>query len=257
MEFIFDLNAVRQHRDRAAARLNSVAPVLDSLATRLLDRLEDTKRQFTTALDLGGRGAIAPALIAQGMQVVSADISAAMAAKAGGTQHLLPSEDFGLEPHKYDLILAHFSLHWINDLPGALIQLRRALQPGGLFLASLPVLGTLGGLRTALLEAEEACTGGVSTRVSPFPDLRDCAGLLQRAGFALPVADVEEIELSYANPLALLRDLRDAGETNAVLARSKKTPPRAMFAQALTRLEPAQGRMQALLRMAVLTGWAS
>src|SRR6202012_313713 len=101
------------------------------------------------------------------------------------------------------------------DLPGALIQIRQALQPDGLLLASLPALGTLAELRTALTEAEAGLSGGVSPRVSPFPDLRDCAGLLQRAGFALPVADAEDIRLLYADPLALLRALRAAGATNA------------------------------------------
>ncbi len=258
MEQIFDLRAVRQHRDRAAAlhRNQNVAPVLAELADRLLDRLGDITRTFTTALDFGGRGAIAPALIQRGIQVVSADLSAPMAALAGGTPLCIESEDFGLGDQQFDLVVAHLSLHWINDLPGALIQLRRALKPDGLFLASMPVLGTLSGLRHSLLEAEEACSGGVSPRVSPFPDLRDCAGLLQRAGFSLPVADVEDIEFLYANPLALLHELRDAGETNAVLARSRKFAPRDLFPAALGALPTRDGRYTVLLRMAIMTGWA-
>jgi SAM-dependent methyltransferase len=293
VEQIFDLRAVRQHRDRAAAphqnpraaaphinhaaaaphinhpaaaphsnqnaaaaRLENIAPVLAELADRLLDRLDDTTRQFTRALDFGGRGAIAPSLIQRGMQVVSADLSAPMAALAGGTPLWIESENFGLGEQQFDLVVAHLSLHWINDLPGALIQLRRALKPDGLLLASMPVLGTLAGLRSALLEAEEACTGGVSPRVSPFPDLRDCAGLLQRAGFSLPVADIEEIEFLYANPLALLHELRDAGETNAVHARSRKFAPRTLFPAALSALPMRDGRYVAPLRMAIMTGWA-
>ncbi|HUW80362.1 MAG TPA: methyltransferase domain-containing protein [Acidocella sp.] len=257
MEQIFDLSAVRQHRDRAANRLENIAPVLDELAARLLDRLDDTNRNFATALDFGGRGAIAPALIARGMDVVSADISAPMAARAGGTPLVIGSENFELGTQKFDLVMAHLSLHWINDLPGALIQLRRALKPEGLLLASVPVLGTLAALRTALLETEESLTGGVSPRVSPFPDLRDCAGLLQRAGFALPVADVEDIEFLYSNPLALLHELRDAGETNAVLARNKQFARRDLFPAALARLPMRGGRFAVMLRMAVLTGWNS
>lgn len=257
MEQIFDFAAVRQHRDRAAGRISRVAPVLDDLAGRVLERLDDTQRRFATALDFGGRGAVAPALIARGMAVTSADISAPMAALAGGAPFVVGSEDFGLEAQRFDLIVAHLSLHWINDLPGALIQLRRALRPEGLFLASFPLLGTLGELRAALLNAEEQITGGVSPRVSPFPDLRDCAGLLQRAGFALPVADAEEITFLYANPLKLLHELRDAGENNAVLARSKKFAPRALFPAALTALPLREGRVAATLRLGVLTGWAS
>ena len=257
MERIFDFEAMRTHRDRAAGRIGRVAPVLDDLAARLLDRLEDTTQQFHTALDFGGRGAIAPALLARGMAVESADFSAKMAAVAGGVPRAVPGEDFGLEPQQYDLVIAHLSLHFINDLPGALIQLRRALKPAGLLLASVPVLGSLTELRAALLEAEEALTGGVTPRVSPFPELRDCAGLLQRAGFALPVADMEEISLQYANPLALLHDLRDAGETNAILARSKIFAPRALFPAALSRLPVRDGRVTLSLRLAVMTGWAS
>ncbi len=257
MEAIFEADAVRRHRDRAAGRIGNVAPVLAELALPLLDRLDDTSRRFETALDLGGRGAVAPALLARGMAVDSADVSAPMAALAGGTPLLVGAEDFGLGVAQYDLVVAHFALHFINDLPGALIQLRRALKPEGMLLASMPVLGTLGTLREALLAAEVECTGGASPRVSPFPELRDCAGLLQRAGFALPVADVEDVELLYANPLALLHELRDAGETNATLARSCRFAPRALFPTAVSRLPMRDGRVVALLRMAVLTGWAT
>jgi SAM-dependent methyltransferase len=256
-ETIFDNRAVRAHRDRAAGRLGRVAPVLEDLAERVLDRLEDTKAVFRTALDLGGRGAIAPALRARGMDVVSADLSAAMAARAGGVAVAVDPDALPFAEKTFDLIIAHCSLQWINDLPGVLIQLRRALKPEGLFLASMPVLGTLAELRAALLAAEDFCSGAVTPRVSPFPDLRDCAGLLQRAGFLLPVADVEEIEFLYANPLDLLHELRAAGEANAVAARSRRIPPRALFAGALGALPVRDGRAVATLRLAIMTGWGS
>jgi SAM-dependent methyltransferase len=255
---IFDFDAMVKHRTRAAARVGAVRPVLEDLGERLLDRLDDASQSFATALDLGGRGAIAPALAARGIAVTSADFSPAMAAVAGGMPMVLNSpQNFGLEAQAYDLVVAHMALHFLDDLPGALIQLKRALKPRGMLLASMPALGTLQTLREALLDAEEACTGGVSPRVSPFPELRDCAGLLQRAGYVLPVADVEEISLLYANPLALLHDLRDAGEANALLARRKSIPPRAMFPAALAALPQREGRTEVTLRMAVLTGWAS
>lgn len=247
-----------KHRERAAPSLNGLLPVLNDLAERLLDRLNDTSRIFATALDIGGRGAVAPALLARGMAVTSADFSPATAARAGGVPLVLPgAENFGLADASYDLVVAHLSLHFLDDLPGALIQLKRALKPGGMFLASMPVLGTLQDLRTSLLDAEEALSGGVSPRVSPFPALSDCAGLLQRAGFSLPVADTEEINFLYANPLALLHELRAAGETNALLERSRKTPPRALFPTALAALPQEQGRLRVTLRMAMLTGWAA
>ncbi|WP_298225667.1 methyltransferase domain-containing protein [Acidocella sp.] len=258
MQKIFDFDAMVKHRTRAARRLASVLPVLEDITARLLDRLDDTTRQFSCALDFGGRGAVAPQLSARGMVVDSADFSAAMAASAGGRPIHLPSPvNFGLAPKTYDVILAPLSLHFLDDLPGALIQLRQALKPEGLLLASVPVLGTLHELRLALLEAEEQLTGKVSPRVSPFPELRDCAGLLQRAGFAHPVADAEELNFLYANPLTLLRELRDAGETNALVGRSRAMPPRALFPAALAALPQENGRMLVALRMAVLTGWAS
>lgn len=254
---IFDRAAVRRHRDRAAATVSAVAPILEDVADRLLDRLADTTRRFTAALDLGGRGIIAPRLRAAGIPTVAMDLSAKMAARSGapflvGDEEVLP---FG--PDRFDLVVANLSLHWVNDLPGALIQLRRALRPQGLLLASLPLLGTLDETRRALTEAETELRGGVSPRISPFPDLRDCAGLLQRAGFTLPVADAEDITFLYADPLALLRDLQAAGERNAVRERSRAVPPRSLFPAALMKLPTqAEGRVKVTLRLGIMTGWA-
>jgi SAM-dependent methyltransferase len=259
---VFDRAAVRRHRDRAAATVTRVADVLHDAADRLLDRLDDTTRRFSHALDVGGRGVVAPRLRARGIEVVSCDLSPSMAACQGGAAHqgghaVAADEEFlPFAPGSFDLVVASLSLHWVNDLPGALIQLRQALRPDGLLLASLPALGTLAELRQALTEAEAALTGGASPRVSPFPDLRDCAALLQRAGFALPVADVEVLTLLYADPLALLRDLRHAGEANAVRLRDRRIPPRTLFPAALALLPEQDGRVAATLRLAMLTGWA-
>lgn len=253
---IFDRTAVRRHRDRAASSVEDVTDVLAAAAARLLDRLDDTTRRFTAALDVGGRGVVAPMLRARGIATVSCDLSPAMAARAGAPAVAADEEWLPFAPASFDLIVASLSLHWVNDLPGALIQLRQALRPDGLLLASMPALGTLGELRAALTGAEAAMTGGAAPRVSPFPDLRDCAGLLQRAGFALPVADVEEITLLYADPLRLLRDLRAAGEANAVTLRDRRSPPRALFPAALAAMPEREGRIRATLRLAILTGWA-
>lgn len=253
---IFDRPAVRRHRDRAAGTLHKVEGVLADLAERLLDRLDDTTHRFTHALDFGGRGSVAPALRARGIGVVSLDPSARMAARAGGLPAAGEAEFLPFAPRSFDLVIASLSLHWVNDLPGALIQLRQALRPDGLFLASLPILGTLDTLRSALTETEASLTGGASPRISPFADLRDCAALLQRAGFALPVADAEDIDLMYEDPWLLLHDLREAGETNAVRLRDRRVPPRALFPAALAALPTQGGRVKIRLRMACLTGWA-
>ncbi len=258
---IFDRRLVRLRRDRAATGIAAVAPVLQAAAEILLDRLDDTTRRFTRALEIGGRGVVAPMLAARGLPfVVSQDLSPRMAAGAGGVPGRSVAADeewLPFAPGSFDLVVASLALHWVNDLPGALIQIRRALAPDGLFLASLPGLGTLGALRGAMAEAEVALRGGLAPRVSPFPELRDLAGLLQRAGFALPVADQQDLPLAYRSGIALLRDLQAAGETNAVLARDGRIPPRALFPEALARLEPGpDGTLAMPLPILVMTGWA-
>jgi NADH dehydrogenase [ubiquinone] 1 alpha subcomplex assembly factor 5 len=253
---VFDRTAVRRHRDRAAASVAQVADILRDAAERLVDRLDDTTRQYRQALDVGGRGVVAPLLRARGIDTVSCDLSPAMGRLNPAPVVAADEEYLPFAPGSFDLIVASLALHWVNDLPGALIQLRRALRPGGLFLASIPILGTLAELRDALTEAEAAVTGGASPRVSPFPQLRDCAGLLQRAGFALPVADQEELRLLYADPYALLKDLRSAGETNAIRLRARGVPPRDLFPAALSLLPETDGRYATTLRIAVMTGWA-
>ncbi|RYJ03829.1 MAG: methyltransferase domain-containing protein [Acetobacteraceae bacterium] len=254
---VFDRRLVRLRRDRAAATVSRIAPLLEAAADRLLDRLDDTTRVFTRALEIGGRGVVAPLLQARGIPfIVSMDLSARMAAGAGGLALAGDEEVLPFAPESFDLIVANLSLHWVNDLPGALVQIRRVLRPDGLFLASLPGLGTLQELREALAGAESALRGGLSPRVSPFPELRDLAGLLQRAGFALPVADAEALPIRYRTPLALLQDLRAAGEANAVLARDGRVPPRALLPMAMAALPQGAEGIPATLRLLVMTGWA-
>jgi SAM-dependent methyltransferase len=254
---VFDRSIVRLHRSRAAATVSRVADVLRDAAERLIDRLDDTNRRFSFALDIGGRGVVAPLLRERGIATVAADLSPAMAAMTGGPCVAADEEFLPFAPGSFDLVVASLSLHWVNDLPGALIQIRQALRPGGLFLASLPALGTLAELRQALTEAEAELTGGASPRVSPFPELRDCAHLLQRAGFALPVADQEDMRLLYADPFALLRDLRAAGETSALQERVRRPPSRMLLPLALSRLPVSDGRIPVTLRLAMMTGWSA
>jgi SAM-dependent methyltransferase len=254
---LFNFDALTRHRARAAKNFARLAPVFENLSARLLERLDDTSRRFTTALDFGGRGITGPALAARGLRVTSAEFTPEFLAGAPGETHLITNpENFALPEAAFDLVIAPLSLHWFDDLPGALIQLRRALKPEGLFLGAIPLLGTLQPLREALLEAEEELTGRVSPRISPFPELRDAAGLLQRAGFALPVADAEEITLSYRDPFKLLHDLRAAGETNALFARARAIPPQALFPLALSKLPVSEGRVHMPLNLGSLTGWA-
>ena len=253
---IFDRALLRRRRDRAAAHVADVAPVLAAAADMLLDRLDDTTRRFSRALEIGGRGVVAPMLLARGIaEVVSLDLSPAMASRAGGVAVAGDEEMLPFAEGAFDLVVASLSLHMVNDLPGALIQIRRALRPDGLFLASLPGLGSLQALREALVVAEVAVSGGASPRVSPFAELRDMAALLQRAGFALPVADQQMLDLAYRSALGLVADLRAAGEQNTVLARDGRTPPRGLFAQAFAALE-ASLPIAMPLPLLIMTGWA-
>lgn len=254
---IFDRRLVRRRRDRAAATQQRVAPILAEAADRLLDRLDDTTRRFGRALEIGGRGLIAPRLAARGVgHVVSADLSPRLARMAGGAAVAMDEEWLPFAPGSFDLVVAFLSLHWVNDLPGALVQLRRAMAPDGLLLAMLPGLPSLQELRATVAAAEAELRDGLSPRVSPFPELRDGAGLLQRAGFAMPVADAEDLPLVYRDPFALLADLRAAGETNAVLARDRRVPPRALFPLTAARLAQAGEGTPVTLRLIVLTGWS-
>jgi SAM-dependent methyltransferase len=254
---IFDRALLRRRRDRAAATVDRVEPILAEAADRLLDRLDDTTHRFARALDLGGRGIVAPRLRARGIPfVVSADLSPRMAARADGLPVAADEEWLPFAEGAFDLVVASLSLHWVNDLPGALIQIRRALAPDGLFLASVPGLGTLQPLREALAAAETSLRGGLSPRVSPFPELRDAAGLLQRAGFALPVADAEEVPVAYRTALGLFADLRAAGEANAVLAADRRIPPRALLPMAAASLPQGPEGIAPGLRLIMMTGWA-
>lgn len=260
---VFDRALVRHHRSRAAPGYAAHGFLVEEIADRLVERLGDIKRHFAQALDLGAHtGALGRMMTAAGQvdRVISADLSAPLLASAPLPRLVADEEALPFADGVFDLVSSCLSLHWVNDLPGALIQIRRVLAPDGLFLAAMLGGETLIELRQAFLEAEAVVEGGASPRVSPMADLRDAAGLLQRAGFAMPVADVDTIEVTYANPLALLRELRGMGETNAIKAR-RRTPLRreTLFAMAeiYARRFPAPGgRVRATFQVIWLAGWS-
>jgi SAM-dependent methyltransferase len=214
-------------------------------------------------LDLGARrGALAPPLARRpGTElVVSADPSLAFLRPASGLSVVADPELVPFRGHCFDLAVSVLILHWVGDLPGTLIQLRHALKPDGLLLAAMLGGATLVELRTALIEAELAEEGGAGPRVSPTADLADAAGLLQRAGFAMPVADADTITVTYPDMPALMRDLRGMGETNALAARRRTPLRRATLARAAAiyaeRFAGADGRLSATFEILYLTGWA-
>jgi SAM-dependent methyltransferase len=165
-----------------------------------------------------------------------------------------------LRDGSFDLVVSILELHWAGDLPGALVQIRRILKPGGLFLAAMLGGSTLVELRTALIEAELIEEGGASPRISPVAELGDVAGLLLRTGFSMPVADAEKITVTYPDALALMRDLRGMGETNALTARRRTPLRRATLTRAALLYAELfglpDGRIPATFEILFLTGWA-
>jgi NADH dehydrogenase [ubiquinone] 1 alpha subcomplex assembly factor 5 len=261
----FDRRAHRAHRARAAGTLPDHDFLFDEVGGRLLDRLDDIRRDFSAVLDLSCRGGtLATALKARGPReglVVQADLAPQMAAAARAANGLptvaADEEWLPFGEACFDLVISNLGLHWVNDLPGALVQVRRALRPDGLFLATLFGTGTLETLRGTLMAAEIEVEGGASPRVSPFAEVRDGGDLLARAGFALPVADNETLRVSFADPLALMRDLGAMGESTSAHARRKSFSCRATLALAAARYPRLDdGRIEAEFNIITLTAWA-
>ncbi|WP_119166956.1 methyltransferase domain-containing protein [Algihabitans albus] len=263
---VFDRAAVRAHRERSAARWPDHDFLKREVATRLLDRLRDVNRDFASALDLGCHGGTLAELlpsIGKVERLVQCDVAPAMARRAStaGWPALAADEEaLPFAPRSFDLALSVLNLHWVNDLPGSLLQLNRCLKPDGLFLGALLGGESLHELRVALMEAELELTGGLSPRISPFAEVRDCGGLLQRAGFALPVVDQDEITVTYADPFSLLRELRGMAETNAVRERRRGLASRALFARMAEvyaeRFARPDGRIPITFQVLYLTAWA-
>lgn len=246
-------------RKRRVARSFAEAAFLHArVIADLADRLEAIPRNFSSVLALGG-GALwsaelggRPALAERMGHVIEADVF-------GGDVTLDP-EHLPFEPESFDLVVSPLLLHWVNDLPGALIQIKRILKPDGLMLASLFGGETLQELRFALLTAESELTDGAGPRVAPFADLQDIAHLLQRAGFALPAADRDIVTVRYGEPMQLLADLRAMGETAALSERSPRSLSRRILARALdvyrSNSVDADGRVRATFEILTATGWA-
>lgn len=254
---IFDPRRRAARLARAARRFADADFLHRRAAENAVQSLEATLREFPVAVDLSAfSGPFAEAL-------AGSDAAGRVGAPAS-----LAEDDLAADPGAAplpvaegtaDLIVSLMTLHWANDLPGALAQIRRALKPDGLFLGTLLGAGTLKELRAVLTEAELELRDGASARVSPFADGFDGAGLLQRAGFALPVADVDRVTVRYSGLPALVRDLRGMGETNVLagpirpLNRAILTRAASLYAQ---RYAEADGRIPATFEIIHLAGWA-
>jgi SAM-dependent methyltransferase len=267
-QHVFDRGQIRRQRRRAEAGFAGHDFLFHELAERLLDRLADIRRAFPLAADLSPHpGRLAAEL--RGMGGHPGGIETLIEAGGSHTAATLDraalrivcdEEALPFRAGSLDLILSCMGLHWVNDLPGALVQMRDALCPDGLFLGVMLGGDTLTELRQCLVEAELAETGGASPRISPMVGLRDAAGLLQRASFALPVADSETLTVTYPDALALMRELRGMGEGNALATRPRRPIRRKVIARAAAlygeRFAGPDGRIAATFQAIFLTGWA-
>jgi len=257
---VFDRPLLRARRRRAAA-LGPATFLIDWVADDLVERLSAVLRRFELAVDLGTpTDAIARALAASNAVgcIVRADAlgpSGHPGLSVVADEEALPFRDASL-----DLVVSGLALQFVNDLPGTLAQVRRALKPDGLFIAALAGGDTLTELRQSFATAEAEIQGGISPRVAPFADLRDIGALLQRAGFALPVTDVERITVRYASAFELMYDLRRMGTANALIERRRLPLRRATLLRMAdtyaARFADADGRIRATFEIVWLSGWA-
>jgi SAM-dependent methyltransferase len=262
MEQVFDSGLLVERKKRAQrAGVADADFLMRRAAEDLGERLLTVGRDFAETAALFCQTPAAADALRQSGKVANVHRVEADAALLGGESGTVAApETIPLPPESIDLAVSLLSLHSVNDIPGMLVQIRRALRPDGLFLGALAGSGTLAELRESLLLAETELSGGASPRVAPFLDVRDAGGLLQRAGFALPVADAETVRVRYASMFELMRDLRAMGETSVLAARSRRPLTKRFFARAAEIYAEghaeADGRIPATFQIVWLSGWA-
>ena len=256
---IFDRSLLRRRQQRARV-LGAETFLIDRVAEELGERLNAVVREFDRAVDLGtSTDAVRRVLSESGK--VGTIVAATPAASDAGFPHVAADEEaLPFANGSLDLVVSALALQFVNDLPGTLIQVRRALKPDGLLLAALIGGGSLSELREAFASAESEIEGGVSPRVAPFADVRELGALLQRAGFALPVVDSDRLTVRYDSVFALMHDLRRMGATN-VLSERRRTPLKRATLQRLAqiyaeRFADPDGRLRATFEIVWLLGWA-
>lgn len=252
---VFDRRRVAARRRRAAARFSEHDFLFREVAERLGERLALVRREFRRVLMIGGRGPLAPLGALGPEEPVVIDLCPECL--GGRARAVVADEEFlpFAEGH-FDLVISNLALHWVNDLPGVLVQARRALKPDGLFLAAMFGGETLGRVRDALMRAELELGGGAGSRFSPLADIRDVGHLMQRAGFALPVVDADTINVSYPTLLQLFRDLRGMGEGAAPASGSIRSLNLDILQNAEARCRSTDGTIAAAFQVLYLTGWA-
>jgi SAM-dependent methyltransferase len=256
-----------KHRDRAAARFEQASFLKVRAIDDICDRLSFINRRFETALDAGAHNFIFANIIAQNPElkekigfIASCDVSAKMMSATSQIGFVGDEEHLPLAPQSLDLITSSLSLHWANDVPGFLAQARLALRPDGLLLVAFLGGRTLQELRGVMAQVDTDNGNDPTPRVSPFADAQDGAQLLQRAGFALPVADSDVVTVRYDNVFGLFRDLKAMGETAAFSGPNGRSLTRTSIAQAADiyarDYADPDGRIRATFEIVTLTGWA-
>lgn len=260
---IFDRLLLTQRRNRVAAVAEAHDFLLAHVTGDLLDRLALVQRSFAQALDLGCHNGLLARQLAEAPNVrgvICYDPAERLLAKASGLRVVGDLEALPFAHASFDLIASALSLHLVDDLPGTLAQASGILKPDGLLLAALLGGETLRELRESWLAAEAELAGGASPRVAPFADVRALGGLLQRAGFALPVVDSDKLTVTYADPLAVMREVKAMGTSNMLAERSRVPVTRRLLFRAAEiyadRFGRPDGRVPATFEIITLTAWA-
>ncbi len=262
-DILFDRKLLIRRRARAAPAALSHDFLVRRAGEDIAARLDAVVRDFPLALNLGAHhGVITKTLLQTGQvgRIINADPCHALLAHSAGPRIVCDEEFLPIGPGMLDLVVSALNLHLVNDVPGALVQIRRSLKPDGLLLAAVLGGRTLCELREVFTTAESETAGGASPRVIPFADVRDYGALLQRAGFALPVTDADQFTVTYPTPFDLMRDVRAMGGANMLVARSRKPLRRETLfraAELYTERFPApDGRVAATFEIIHLSGWA-
>ena len=259
---LFDRAQLRKRRAQVAASFSQHDFLLREMAARLAGSLDHLKYRFPTVVELGSHtGQVAELIAARPgtTRYIQCDIAPEMLQQTSGIRVAVDEELLPFAENSVDAVVSVGSLHWVNDLPGSLAQIQRILKPDGLFIAVLPGTETLRELRQVCSETDAARYGGITPRVSPFIDIRDAGALLQRAGFALPVADSEMLQVSYENLFGLMRDLRGSAQQNMLHGQLQHFTPRSWFMDAAERYATsfvdAENRIFATVEIITMTGW--
>ena len=266
-EALIDDKAHIRNRDRAAANFDQFDFLKQAVTERIMDRIDTIRRDLPHVLDIGcHNGVLTEALLASPKitSVSAMDPSPEMARltkqRCGVDAVAAPYDAIPFEGQQFDGIFSAFALHWANDLPGVLIQLRQRLKPDGVMVVALAGGETLGGLRAAMASAESEVSGGMSPRVLPMGDIRDMGGLISRAGLTMPVADSDTITVTYEHLFRLMADLRAMGESNAMNSRVKRMTGKSLLMRAAEiyqqRFGTDDGRISVDFEIITLTGWA-